>query len=135
MSANEARLCLAKTANNGQALGSTGIPRSQKWEWLGSAFELWTDELCTAYGFRRDSWFDHEGRRTIELLGPDSPGEYVFTFPLWRLREEHLEQLLRDVVLWVDAAGREYTGAYAPGVVPEEYRNGGTSGERHAHEH
>lgn len=110
-------------ANNGQPIGSTGELTSKKREWLALSMELWTDELCYAYGFRRDSWFDRDGKRTIELLGPDSPGEYCITFPLWRLRLEHLQNLTHDIVLWIDARGREYTGSFAPGIVPDEYRN------------
>lgn len=114
-----------RLATNGQPLGRTGIKRSQKFHALAPAFESWTEgELCEAYGFRRDSWYDHDGKRTIELLGPDSPGEYCYTFPLWRLEDEHVQSLLRDLVLWVDARGKEYTGSYAPGVVPDEYRTG-----------
>jgi hypothetical protein len=111
-------------ATNGQQLGSTKQPTSQKREALANAMELWTAELCQAYGFREDSWYDHDGKRTIELLGPDSPGEYCITFPLYRLRLEHLQSLTKDLVLRIDARGREYTGNYAPGIVPVEYRQG-----------
>jgi hypothetical protein len=113
-----------RVATNGQQLGSTKQPTSQKREALANAMELWTDELCHAYGFRRDCWYDRDGRRTIELLGPDSPGEYTISFPLWRLRLEHFQDLTRDIVLWIDARGREYTGDYVPGIVPVEYREG-----------
>lgn len=123
---------MTRVASNGQALGSTEQPTSQLREAWASAMEVWADELCDAYGFRRDSWYDRAGTRTIELLGPDSPAEYCVTFPLWRLRLEHLQKLTCDLVVWIDARGKDYTGAYAPNGVPEEYRSM-TNGQRLLH--
>lgn len=97
--------------------------RSEKFHWLANAMELWTDELCAAYGFRRDCWEDTaDGKRIIRLLGPDSPPEFTITFSKWRLADAYFQDLVRDLVLQVDRAGCLYTGRYAPGVVPDEFR-------------
>jgi hypothetical protein len=101
------------------------IERSQKGHFWAIAMELWMQEIEDAYGFTSRIYDTPDGRgRVIELLGPDSPGEYVLTFPKWKLSDEYLADTVRELVLWMDERGRDYTGAYAPGVVPDEHRKG-----------
>lgn len=99
------------------------IPRSQKGHFWANAMELWMGEAERAYGFTSRIYDTPDGRdRVIELLGPDSPGEYVKTFPKWRLGDTYLEELCIETILWADRMGKELTGEYAPGVVPDRHR-------------
>ena len=84
------------------------IERSVKAEWLAAACETWPQELCQRYGFTYDCWHDEGDERVIELLGPDSPGEYVIRFHKSRLTDEHLQGLVRDIVRDITRMGEEY---------------------------
>ena len=99
------------------------IERSQAGHFWANAMELWMQEIEDAYGFTSRIYDTPDGReRVIELLGPDSPGEYVLTFPKWKLADDHIQQTCNDTIIWADRMGRAYTGSYASGVVPDEFR-------------
>jgi len=99
------------------------IERSQQGHWWASMMEVWMLEIEGAYGFSSRIYDSPDGsERVIELLGPDSPGEYVLTIPKWKLADQHLQDTCNEVVRWADMMGRARTGAYVPGVVPDEFR-------------
>lgn len=99
------------------------IERSQKGHFWADAMELWMLEIEAAYGFTSRIYDSEDGRdRVIELLGPDSPGEYVRVIPKWRLSDDYLQDTCNDTILWADRMGRAFTGSYAPGVVPDDFR-------------
>ena len=104
------------------------IARSQKGHFWANAMELWMAEIETAYGFTSHIYDSPDGReRVIELLGPDSPGEYVRVIPKWTLADPYLQQTCNDTILWADRMGREYTGEYRDNergdpIVPPQFR-------------
>lgn len=109
---------------------ATVIERSVKAEWLAAACETWPQELCQQYGFTYDCWHDEGDERVIELLGPDSPGEYVIRFHKSRLTDEHLQELVHDIVRDITRMGEEYTSGQhlVPGREEEDPRSGRRAG-------
>ena len=104
------------------------IERSQKGHFWANAMETWMQEIEDAYGFTSRIYDTSDGReRVIELLGPDSPGEYVRVIPKWRLADRYLQQTCNDVILWADRMGRTYCGEYrnrwdGTPIVPPQFR-------------
>ena len=99
------------------------IERSQKGHFWASMMETWLHEIEIAYGFSSRIYDSEDGReRVIELLGPDSPGEFVMTIPKWKLSDDFLQDTANSLILWADRMGRAYRGDWASGVVPDDFR-------------
>ena len=72
-----------------------------------NVMELLIAETCERYGFQM-FWREDGDTRTLELLGPDSPGEYVYTLHKRDLIDGTVQDIARDLYWWITARGRIY---------------------------
>lgn len=72
-----------------------------------SALEMLIAETCAEFGFQM--WWRQDGdQRSLELLGPDSPGEYVFSFDRRECADVSVQELARRIYWWIVERGKEY---------------------------
>lgn len=77
--------------------------RTEKGVIAAVIWELDLHEECRRFGF--DDYFIHKDRDNLHhelmLLGPDSPGEYVYSFDSRLIGDDTLEHLGRDMNWWL----------------------------------
>lgn len=69
-------------------------------------YDLSLIETCRAWGFHRPHFWQDGTTRYLELLGPDSPAEYVYTMDTAELVDATVEDMARDVLWWIEGVGR-----------------------------
>lgn len=84
--------------------------RSEKGVVAAAIWELDIDEECRRWGF--PSYAIQKDREALKhellLLGPDSPGEYVYAFDSRLIGDDGLEDLGRDMVWWIKRMSAVY---------------------------
>lgn len=65
-------------------------------------------------------WHQEGDVRTLELLGPDSPGEYVYSFDRRECADGTVQDLARQIYWWIVERGRVYAhGEFVNGLGQE----------------
>lgn len=84
--------------------------RSEKGSIAAHIWELDIHEECQRWGFRQ--YHVHRDREALNhslmLLGPDSPGEYIYTFDSRLIGDDSIEDLGRDMVWWIKRMSAVY---------------------------
>lgn len=77
--------------------------RTEKGVIAAVVWEMDLHEECTKFGFQ--DYSIHKDREHLQhelrLLGPDSPGEYIYNFDSRLIGDDGIEDLARDMVWWV----------------------------------
>ncbi len=91
---------------------ATTTPTSRSTEWGRDAWMKFVASELKQAGFTDAVAYNVPGtdNRRFELLGMDSPGEYVFEFDRRRLGRWTVDDLGRDVVWWIRRSAILYRG-------------------------
>lgn len=68
-------------------------------------FHMFVHEEAQTWGFAAATVTQVGLERRIELLGPDSPGEYVYAFDRRLIDVRYMDDLTRDIVWWIRRMG------------------------------
>ena len=71
---------------------------------------MFVRDVIVRAGFPDWTWGQEGDKREIELLGPDSPADYVYTIRAEDVTDATVQDTARDLAWWVHAKGQIYHG-------------------------
>lgn len=74
------------------------------------ALGMFVKDTIHQAGFPEWTWRQEGDTRTIELLGPDSPADYIYTIQTVDVTDATVQDTARDIYWWVIAKGRIFHG-------------------------